>query len=55
MTTLFHLAGIVLVEGERDERNHRQIRSEERRWNEYGGEEYSKFYGLCDVFEGEVS
>jgi hypothetical protein len=26
----------------------------ERRWKEYGGEEYSEYYGECDVFEGDM-
>jgi hypothetical protein len=27
---------------------------EERRWKDYGGEEYSKEYGECDVFECKI-
>jgi hypothetical protein len=27
----------------------------ERRWKEYGSEEYSEEYGECDVFEDEVN
>jgi len=26
-----------------------------RKWKDLGGEEYSKEYGECDIFEGEVS
>jgi hypothetical protein len=26
----------------------------DRRWKDFGGEEYSEEYGECDIFDGEV-